>query len=72
MLEEFAHILHLPVKDQVPYMNEYNFPDSIVIAQALHMKKDLIDSSFRVKGNAKGLLSKFLFEKATLFANNGS
>lgn len=71
-LKEFAHLLHLPVKDQVPYMNEDNFPDSAVITQVLHMKKDLIDSSFRVKGNVKGLPSKFLFKKATLFANNGS
>ena len=36
------------------------------------MKKDLIDSSFWVKGNTKGFPSKFLFEKATVFANSGS
>ncbi|XP_050877203.1 uncharacterized protein LOC127080963 [Lathyrus oleraceus] len=71
-LEEFAHLLHLPVKDKLPYMNDDSFPDSAVIAQALHLKIDLIDSSFWVKGNAKGFPSKFLFEKATLFANSGS
>ena len=62
MLEEFAHLLQLSVKNQAPYMNEDNFPDSAEIAKALHMKKDLIESSFRVKGNTKGLSSKFLFE----------
>ena len=36
------------------------------------MKKDLIDSSFRDKGNAKGFSSKFFFEKDTLFPNSGS
>lgn len=72
MLEEFAHLLHLPVRDQVTYMSEDIFSDFVVIAQAMYMKKDLINSSFQVKGNTKGLLSKFLFEKATLFANSGS
>ncbi|XP_050895223.1 uncharacterized protein LOC127101821 [Lathyrus oleraceus] len=55
-LEEFAHLLQLPVKNQAPYMNEDNFPNSAVIAH----------------GNTKGFPSKFLFEKATVFANNGS
>lgn len=45
-LEEFSHILHLPVRDQVPYMNDDSLPYSAVIAQAMHLKKDLIDSSF--------------------------
>lgn len=71
-LEEFAYILHLPIRDQVPYINDDSFSDSYVIAQALHLKKDLIDFSFQVKGNAKGFSSKFLFEKATLFSNCGS
>lgn len=53
-------------------MNEDNFPNSTEIEKALHMKRDLIESSFRVKDNTKGLPSKFLFEKATVFANCGS
>lgn len=72
MLEEFAHLLQLSTKNQAPYMIEDNFPDSAEIAQALHMKKDLIKSTLRIKGNTQGLPSKFLFEKAIVFANNGS
>ncbi|XP_050919281.1 uncharacterized protein LOC127136802 [Lathyrus oleraceus] len=36
------------------------------------MKKDLIESTLRIKGNTQGLPSKFLFENATMFANSGS
>ncbi|XP_050919747.1 uncharacterized protein LOC127137319 [Lathyrus oleraceus] len=71
-LEEFAHLLQLPVKDQAPYMIEDNFPDSADIAQALCMKKDLIESTLQIKGNTQGLPSKLLFENATLFSNSGS
>lgn len=71
-LEESAHLLQLPVKDQAPYMIEDNFPNSADIAQALCMKKDLIESTLRIKGNTHSLPSKFLFENATVFANSGS
>lgn len=71
-LEEIAHLLQLPVKDQAPYMIEDNFPDSTNIAQALCMKKDLVESSLRINGNTQGLPSKFLFENAIVFANSGS
>ncbi|XP_050875391.1 uncharacterized protein LOC127079017 [Lathyrus oleraceus] len=53
-------------------MIEGDFPDSAEIAQALCMKKDLIESTLRIKGNTQGLSSKFLFEKAIMFSNNGS
>lgn len=71
-LEEFTHLLQLPVKDQASYMIEDNFPDSADIAQAFSMKKDLIESTLRIKGNIQVLPSKFLFENAIVFANNGS
>ncbi|XP_050914797.1 uncharacterized protein LOC127129703 [Lathyrus oleraceus] len=71
-LEEFSHLLQLPIKDQAPYMIEDNFLDSADIAQALCMKKDLIKSTLLIKGNTQGLPSKFLFENATVFAKRGS
>lgn len=43
-LEEFAHLLQLPFKNQAPYMIKEDFPDSADIAQALCMKKDLVES----------------------------
>ncbi|XP_050875813.1 uncharacterized protein LOC127079479 [Lathyrus oleraceus] len=71
-LDEFAHLLQLPVKNQAPYMIDEDFPDSADIVQALCMKKDLVEATLRVKGNTQGLPSKFLFENATMFANSGS
>lgn len=53
-------------------MIEDNFLDSADIAQALCMKKDLIESTLRIKGNTYGLPSKLLFENATMFSNSGS
>lgn len=70
-LEEFAHLLCIPVKDQVPYMSTYGFPESAVIAQDLHFNREVVDSNIRTKGNTRGFPSKFLIEKATLFADSG-
>lgn len=44
-LEEFAHLLQLPVKNQAPYMIDEDFPDSADIAQALCMNKDLVEAT---------------------------
>lgn len=43
-----------------------------MIAQAFHLKKDVIESNLRVKGNIRGFPLKFHFEKAILFANSES
>lgn len=53
-------------------MGTDSFPEVIVISQALHLKKDVIESNLRVKGNIIGFPLNFLFEKAILFDNNGS
>lgn len=53
-------------------MIEEDFPDSADIAQAMCMKKDLVEPTLQIKGNTQGLPSKFLFENATMFANSGS
>lgn len=53
-------------------MNDDSFPESSMIAQSLHLKKELVDSNFWSKGNTKGFPSKFLLEKSTLFSNSGS
>lgn len=71
-LEEFAHIVHILVRDQIPYMGIFVFPKISLMAQALHLEKNLVESNLRIKGNIRGFTSKFLFEKATLFASIGS
>lgn len=59
-LEEFAHILRILIKDQVPYISLDDFPKSALIAQALHLKKEVVESNIRTKGNTRGFHSKFL------------
>ncbi|XP_050909868.1 uncharacterized protein LOC127123709 [Lathyrus oleraceus] len=71
-LEEFAHIVCIPVRDQIPYMGVVGFPKVTLVAQALHLEKNLVKSNLRTKGNVKGFTSKFLFKKATLFDSSGS
>lgn len=71
-LEEFAHIVHIPVRDQVPYVGVVGFPEVALVARVLHLEKNLVESNLRTKGNVKGFTSKFIFEKATLFASSGS
>lgn len=71
-LEEFAHIVHIPVRDQIPYMIVVGFPEVTLVAQALHLEKNLVESNLRTKGNIRGFTSKFCFEKTTLFASSGS
>lgn len=39
ILEEFSHIICIPVRDHVPYMSTDGFPEVVVIAQALHLRK---------------------------------
>lgn len=71
-LEEFAHIFRLLVRDQVPYMGTVGFLEVALIAQALRLKKNMVEYNLRTKGNIIGFTSKFIFEKATLFASSGS
>ncbi|XP_050918457.1 uncharacterized protein LOC127135871 [Lathyrus oleraceus] len=71
-LEEFSHIVHIPVRDQAPYMGYVGFPKVDLMAQALHLEKNLVKSNLRTKGNIRGFTLKFLFEKATLFARSES
>lgn len=71
-LGEFAHIICIIARDQVPYMGTDDFPEVVVIYQALYLKKDVIESNLCVKGNVRGFPSKSLFEKAILFASSGS
>ncbi|KAI5429019.1 hypothetical protein KIW84_033856 [Lathyrus oleraceus] len=61
MLEEFAHILHMLVKDQVPYMNGDCFQESIMVAQDLRLEKELVDSNLRTKSNVKRFPSSFFW-----------
>ncbi|XP_050875913.1 uncharacterized protein LOC127079572 [Lathyrus oleraceus] len=71
-LEEFAHIFHIPDRDQIPYIGAMGFPEVALVAQALRLEKNLVKVNLHTKGNVRGFTSKFLLEKATLFASSGS
>ncbi|KAI5436177.1 hypothetical protein KIW84_022584 [Lathyrus oleraceus] len=71
-LEEYVHILGIPVSDKVPFSGLEEIPRSHVIAEALHLKKSEIDAHLVKKGGILGLTSEFLIGKATVFSQAGS
>ncbi|XP_050877329.1 uncharacterized protein LOC127081086 [Lathyrus oleraceus] len=68
-MEEYAHILDLPISNRVPFSGVEGILESQVIAEAIHLRKSYIDVNLTVKGGIRGLTSKFLLEKAFSFAN---
>ncbi|XP_050915655.1 uncharacterized protein LOC127130731 [Lathyrus oleraceus] len=71
-LEEFAYILCIHVKYQVPYMSANGFPEPVVIAQTFYLKREVVNSNIHTKGNTRGFPSKFLIKNTTLFTDSGS
>ena len=67
-LEEYAHLLGIPVSDKVPFSGLEEIPISHVIAETLHLKKSEIDAHLVKKGGILGLTSEFLIGKATAFS----
>ncbi|KAI5421777.1 hypothetical protein KIW84_045276 [Lathyrus oleraceus] len=71
-LEEYAHLLGIPVFDKVPFSGLEEIPRSHLIAGDLHLKKSEVEAYWVKKGGMFGLTSKFLIGKATAFAQAGS
>lgn len=46
-------------------MGIVGFPEVALVAQALHLKKDVIESNLRTKGNVRGFNSKIPFDKGS-------
>ena len=72
MLEEYAHLLGMLVSNKIPFSGLEEIPRSQVIAEALHLKKSVIDANMVKKGGIIGLTSEFLIRMATAFAQVGS
>lgn len=53
-------------------MSTNGFLESAVIAQALNIKREVVDSNIRTKGNTRGFPPNFLIEIATLFSDSGN
>ena len=62
-LEEYAHILGIPVSDKVPFSGLEEVPRSHLIGEALHLKKYEIEAHWVKKGGLFGLPSDFLIRK---------
>ena len=71
-LEEYSHLLGIPVSSRVPFSGLEEIPRSSIIAEAIHLKKSEIEAHWVKKGVLFGLPSDFLIKEATTFARVGS
>ncbi|KAI5388226.1 hypothetical protein KIW84_074062 [Lathyrus oleraceus] len=72
MLEEYGHLLGIPVSNKVLFSGLEEISRSHIIAKALHLKKSEIEAHWVKKGGVFGLTSEFLIGKATAFAQASS
>ncbi|KAI5444524.1 hypothetical protein KIW84_012961 [Lathyrus oleraceus] len=70
-LEEYPHLLGIPVSNKVSFSGLEEIPRSQVIADALHLKKYEIDANMMKKGGIRGLTSEFLICRDISFAQVG-
>ena len=66
-LEEFSRLLGIPILDQLPFSGLEKVPKSEEVAAALHMTKSDIEANWVTRSGVKGLLAKFLTNKAREF-----
>ncbi|XP_050877397.1 uncharacterized protein LOC127081157 [Lathyrus oleraceus] len=71
-LEEFSHLIGLPIHDQVPFLGLEETPKNQDIAEATHLKMSEIKANLTTKGGILGLPAKFLIEEARYFASINS
>ena len=71
-LEEYSHLLGIPVSSRVPFSGLEEIPRSSIIVEALHLKKSEIEAHWVKKGGLFGFPSIFLIKEATTFAQAGS
>ncbi|KAI5409998.1 hypothetical protein KIW84_055461 [Lathyrus oleraceus] len=66
-LEECSRLLGIPILDQTPFSGLERIPKSEEVAAALHMTKSDIETNWVTRSGVKGLLAKFLINKAREF-----
>ncbi|XP_058751475.1 uncharacterized protein LOC131624537 [Vicia villosa] len=67
-LEEFSHIMDIPIPDQIPYTGEEGGPKLEDIAAALHLPRAEINKVWINRRDYSGIPVDFLYEKAKIFA----
>ncbi|KAI5418300.1 hypothetical protein KIW84_042801 [Lathyrus oleraceus] len=60
MLEEYAHLLGIPVFDKVHFSALKEIPRSHIIVEALHLNKSEIEAHWVKKGGMFGMIYEFL------------
>ena len=63
-LEEFSQLLRIPILNQLPFNGTERDPKPKEIGQALHLHSSDVTTHWETRSSVKGLLSKFMFEKA--------
>ncbi|XP_050889324.1 uncharacterized protein LOC127094544 [Lathyrus oleraceus] len=68
-LEEFSHLIGLPIPDQAPFSILEEIPKHHDIPKATHLRMSEIKDNLTTKGGILGLLAKFLIDKAHYFVS---
>ncbi|XP_050878435.1 uncharacterized protein LOC127082232 [Lathyrus oleraceus] len=68
-LEEFSHLIGLPIPDQVLFSGLEEIPKHQDIAEAIHLRMPEIKANLTTKGGILGLPAKFLIDEARYFAS---
>ncbi|KAI5428674.1 hypothetical protein KIW84_033609 [Lathyrus oleraceus] len=66
-LEEYSHLIGIPILDQVPFSGLESVPTAREIANLLHIDEDLIKANLTTKGGIQGFPSEFLITQATFY-----
>ncbi|KAI5397467.1 hypothetical protein KIW84_063331 [Lathyrus oleraceus] len=66
-LEEYAHLVGIPILDRLPFSGLESIPTSQEIADLLHINESLVKAHMTTKGGIQGLPSEFLIAQATVY-----
>ena len=66
-MEEFFHLLGVPILDEIPFTGLEKEPRPEEITLALHLQRSDIVANWEIRSGVKGFLAKFLFEKTQQF-----
>ncbi|KAI5439280.1 hypothetical protein KIW84_024886 [Lathyrus oleraceus] len=66
-LEEYAHLVGIPILDQLSFSGLESIPTSREIADMLHIDESLVKAHMTTKGGIQGLPSEFLIAQATVY-----
>ncbi|KAI5442785.1 hypothetical protein KIW84_011707 [Lathyrus oleraceus] len=66
-LEEYAHLVGIPIQDQLLFSGLESIHTSQEIADMLHIDESLVKAHMTTKGGIQGLPSEFLIAQATVY-----